>query len=130
MNNLPEKFSELGLSAKTLRAVARKGYETPSPIQEKAIPLLLNGAKDVLGQAQTGTGKTAAFALPIIECIEAQTGLVQAIVLTPTRELAIQLAKDFTDFSADTEISVFLRLFWKKQKYFQKYYIILTSVMQ
>ena len=107
MNNLPENFSRLGLTEKTLRAIARKGYTAPSPIQEKAIPLLLNGAKDVLGQAQTGTGKTAAFALPVIECITPQKGNVQAIVLTPTRELAIQLARDFDDFSADTEASVF-----------------------
>ena len=98
-----EKFSSLGLTEKTLRAIARKGYQSPSPIQEKAIPLLINGEKDVLGQAQTGTGKTAAFALPIIECITPQLGNVQAIVLTPTRELAIQLAKDFEDFSADAK---------------------------
>ena len=65
MNNLPEKFSCLGLTEKTLRSIVRKGYIAPSPIQEKAIPILLNGEKDVLGQAQTGTGKTAAFALPI-----------------------------------------------------------------
>ena len=107
MNNLPEKFSCLGLTEKTLLSIARKGYVAPSPIQEKAIPILLNGEKDVLGQAQTGTGKTAAFALPIIECATPHAGVVQAIVLTPTRELAIQLAKDFEDFSADTELSVF-----------------------
>ena len=107
MNNLPEKFSCLGLTEKTLLSIARKGYVAPSPIQEKAIPILLNGEKDVLGQAQTGTGKTAAFALPIIECAAPHAGVVQAIVLTPTRELAIQLAKDFEDFSADTELSVF-----------------------
>lgn len=101
MNIELENFSRLGLTDKTLRAIARKGYENPSPIQQAAIPLLLNGEKDVLGQAQTGTGKTAAFALPIIECIEPCAGNVQAIVLTPTRELAIQLAKDFEDFSKD-----------------------------
>ena len=107
MDNPLEKFSLLGLTEKTLGAVAKKGYDTPSPIQEKAIPILLNGEKDVLGQAQTGTGKTAAFALPIIECITPGAGHVQAIVLTPTRELAIQLAKDFDDFSIDTQASVF-----------------------
>ena len=101
MNIALENFSCLGLTEKTLNAIAKKGYESPSPIQAKAIPLLLNGEKDVLGQAQTGTGKTAAFALPIIECITPQLGNVQAIVLTPTRELAIQLAKDFEDFSCN-----------------------------
>lgn len=107
MNNLLENFAVLGLTEKTLRAIAKKGYESPSPIQEKAIPLLLNGEKDVLGQAQTGTGKTAAFALPIIECISPQQGNVQALVLTPTRELAIQLAKDFEDFCFGSNASVF-----------------------
>ena len=101
MAQLPEKFAGLGLTEKTLRAIGKKGYSTPSPIQEQAIPLLLDGQKDVLGQAQTGTGKTAAFALPIIECITPKANFVQAIVLTPTRELAIQLAREFEELSAD-----------------------------
>ena len=80
-----EEFRKLGLSDKTLKALSKKGYETPTPIQALTIPALLNGEKDIIGQAQTGTGKTAAFSLPILERFESSKS-IQAIVLAPTRE--------------------------------------------
>src|SRR5687768_11843722 len=85
-------FADLGLSAATLDALAHLGYERPTPIQEQAIPPLLEG-RDVVGQAQTGTGKTAAFGLPMIEYANADDPDVQALVLTPTRELCIQVTQ-------------------------------------
>jgi ATP-dependent RNA helicase DeaD len=91
-------FAELGLPPTLLQAIAQVGYEAPSPIQAMAIPPLLQG-KDLLGQAQTGTGKTAAFALPILAQLEANAGAPQALVLTPTRELAIQVAEAFQRYA-------------------------------
>jgi ATP-dependent RNA helicase DeaD len=85
-------FASLGLTPKLLAALAEVGYEAPTPIQARTIPALLAG-KDVIGQAQTGTGKTAAFALPILQTIDLRRAEVQALVLTPTRELAIQVAE-------------------------------------
>ncbi|BAJ00494.1 DEAD/DEAH box helicase [Shewanella violacea] len=89
-------FTSLGLSAPILKAVASKGYETPSPIQAQAIPAVLEG-KDVMAAAQTGTGKTAGFTLPLLELLSrgnrAQAKKVRALVLTPTRELAAQVAE-------------------------------------
>ena len=91
------QFRDLGLNAPILRALEEQGYVKPSPIQEKAIPPALAG-RDVLGCAQTGTGKTCAFATPILQRLEAQTGLrrpIRALILTPTRELAIQIGESF-----------------------------------
>ncbi len=88
-------FRDLGLSDKVLKALDDMGFEEPSPIQEQAIPSLLQG-KDVIGQAQTGTGKTAAFGVPIVERLDPKLRAVQALVLTPTRELAIQVAEEIT----------------------------------
>ena len=88
----PTTFAELGISELTLRAVSELGYEQPSPIQAKSIPPLLEG-RDLLGQAQTGTGKTAAFALPLLSKIVAKKRAPQLLILTPTRELAIQVAE-------------------------------------
>jgi ATP-dependent RNA helicase DeaD len=85
-------FEDLGLSPTTLEALAHLGYERPTPIQEQAIPPLLEG-RDVIGQAQTGTGKTAAFGLPMVEYVDPSHTAVQAIVLTPTRELCIQVTQ-------------------------------------
>src|SRR3954471_2032016 len=85
-------FAELGLSESTLEALAHLGYERPTPIQEQAIPPLLEG-RDVIGQAQTGTGKTAAFGLPMVEYVDPGHTAVQALVLTPTRELCIQVTQ-------------------------------------
>ncbi|MEM9290657.1 MAG: DEAD/DEAH box helicase [Acidobacteriota bacterium] len=88
----PDVFAELGLSPELLRAIRELGYEAPSSIQERAIPPLLAG-RDVLGQAQTGTGKTAAFALPMLQRLDLEQRRVQVLVLTPTRELALQVAE-------------------------------------
>jgi len=85
-------FADLGLSDSTLQALTDVGYEQPSPIQEQAIPPMLQG-RDVIGQAQTGSGKTAAFGLPIIEYVDPTEPEVQALVLTPTRELCIQVTQ-------------------------------------
>jgi len=85
-------FAALGLRDSLLRTLAALGYETPTPIQERTIPLLLAG-RNVIGQAQTGTGKTAAFALPILEKVDPERRETQALVLMPTRELAVQVAE-------------------------------------
>ncbi|MGZ8833725.1 MAG: DEAD/DEAH box helicase, partial [Thermoanaerobaculia bacterium] len=93
-------FAELGLSESILRTLTALGYEAPTPIQERTIPLLLAG-KNVIGQAQTGTGKTAAFSLPILQRIDPQSNDTQALVLTPTRELAVQVAEALHSYSKD-----------------------------
>ena len=89
----PLRFADLGLPEPVLRALVEVGYETPSPIQAAALPPLLEG-RDVLGQAQTGTGKTAAFALPILARLDPAQREPQALVLAPTRELALQIESD------------------------------------
>lgn len=91
-------FSELGLASPILKAVQEAGYETPSPIQAQSIPPLLAG-RDLLGQAQTGTGKTAAFALPLLGRIDPKTKMPQMLVLAPTRELAIQVAEAIQSYA-------------------------------
>ncbi|MFT4196948.1 MAG: DEAD/DEAH box helicase, partial [Pseudoxanthomonas sp.] len=95
----PVRFADLGLSPAVAQAVAEVGYETPSPIQAATIPALLEG-RDVLGTAQTGTGKTAAFALPALSRLDAQQQAPQVLVLAPTRELAIQVAEAFQTYAA------------------------------
>ncbi|AOX65088.1 MULTISPECIES: DEAD/DEAH box helicase [unclassified Curtobacterium] len=92
-------FADLGLSDAVLKAVKDIGYETPSAIQEATIPTLLEG-RDVVGLAQTGTGKTAAFALPILSRMEAGSKVPQALVLSPTRELALQVCEAFEQFAS------------------------------
>ena len=87
------KFEDLQLDERILRAVADMGFEETSPIQGQAIPLALEG-KDIIGQAQTGTGKTAAFGIPLLERVDPKVKKLQAIVLCPTRELAIQVAEE------------------------------------
>ena len=99
----PVLFEDLGLSEDCLKAVASMGFEEPTPIQQKAMPVLLSG-KDMIGQAQTGTGKTAAFGLPIIEAIELKDRFVQAIVLAPTRELAVQAAEEINKLAKFKEL--------------------------
>ena len=94
----PSSFAQLGLSDAVLRAVYEIGYETPSPIQAAAIGPLLEG-RDILGQAQTGTGKTAAFALPLLSRLDIARVRPQILVLTPTRELAIQVAEAFQTYA-------------------------------
>ena len=95
----PLQFAQLGLSEPVMQAVTAIGYETPSPIQAATIPAMLEG-RDVLGQAQTGTGKTAAFALPVLSNIDLQQIKPQALILAPTRELAIQVAEAFQSYSS------------------------------
>jgi ATP-dependent RNA helicase DeaD len=92
-------FKDMGLPAPILQALEKVGYEKPSPIQAEAIPLLLEG-NDLLGQAQTGTGKTAAFALPMLAQIDLDAKLPQLLVLAPTRELAIQVAEAFQVYAS------------------------------
>ncbi len=94
-----QSFADLGLDATVLEAVKAVGYETPSPIQAQAIPALLSG-NHLLGVAQTGTGKTAAFALPLLSRIDASLSEPQILVLAPTRELAIQVAEAFTTYAS------------------------------
>ena len=95
----PATFRDLGLGEPLLRALAEVGYESPSPIQSATIPALLTGA-DLLGQAQTGTGKTAAFALPALERIDLSGREPQVLVLVPTRELALQVAEAFQRYAS------------------------------
>jgi ATP-dependent RNA helicase RhlE len=94
-------FSNLNLIAPLLEALRKKGYEKPTPIQSKAIPFILDG-KDIFGCAQTGTGKTAAFALPILQLLhgqkQANDNSIKALILAPTRELALQISENFTGY--------------------------------
>ena len=104
------KFSDLGLSDELSRAVADLGYETPTPIQEKSIPVVLMG-RDILGSAQTGTGKTASFTLPMIDILasgRAKARLPRSLILAPTRELAAQVADSFEKFSVNNKLSMAL----------------------
>jgi ATP-dependent RNA helicase DeaD len=94
----PNEFSSLGLSQPVLKAIQQLGYEQPTPIQAQCIPLLLD-KKNLLGTAQTGTGKTAAFALPLLSSIDEKQKTPQILVLTPTRELAIQVAEAFQSYA-------------------------------
>ncbi|MGV0754816.1 DEAD/DEAH box helicase [Empedobacter brevis] len=94
-------FKELGLQEDILTAIEKMGFVSPSPIQEKAIPQILSSDQDVIALAQTGTGKTAAFGLPILNNLATDSKSVQAIILCPTRELCLQIAKELESFSAD-----------------------------
>jgi ATP-dependent RNA helicase DeaD len=102
---MSKTFADLGLSQETLKALQDVGYESPSPIQEQAIPSLLEG-RDVIGQAQTGTGKTAAFGLPIMEYVDPRIAEVQALVLTPTRELCIQVTQALRAYGGPKGVDV------------------------
>ena len=105
MNELPA-FSELGLSERTIKALWKKGFSEPTEIQKLCIPLLLEEKTEVIGQAQTGTGKTAAFALPIIETLEGNHEIVEALILCPTRELAIQVSDEIESLKGDKDIRI------------------------
>jgi ATP-dependent RNA helicase DeaD len=98
-------FVDLGLSEPILEALKHLGYETPTPIQEQTIPALLQG-RDIIGQAQTGTGKTAAFGLPLLEYIDTDADEVQALVVTPTRELCIQVTQALRAYGARKAVNV------------------------
>ena len=93
------KFTDMGLSPETLKSIQALGFETPTPIQAQAIPILLKGERDFVGLASTGTGKTAAFGLPLLERIDPSVDRPQALILCPTRELCLQIAGDLKDFS-------------------------------
>jgi ATP-dependent RNA helicase DeaD len=98
-------FADLGLSQEVLDALEHLGYKDPTPIQQETIPLLLQG-RDVIGQAQTGTGKTAAFGLPLLDYLDPSDPSVQALVLTPTRELCIQVTQALRAYGANRGIEV------------------------
>lgn len=99
-----EKFKALGISAEIIKALIDMGFEEPTPIQMQSIPILLEG-QDLIGQAQTGTGKTAAFGIPMIEKFKHSSVAVQGIVLTPTRELAIQIAEEINKIAQFTSVT-------------------------
>ncbi len=101
MHNL-ENFKALGLSDSMLEALSKKGFETPSSIQSLTIPFMFNSERDFIAQAQTGTGKTAAFGLPIVQLLEAQKSIPQALVLVPTRELALQVTGELQSFNINS----------------------------
>ena len=94
-----KNFEELGVSPEILKAIKEMGYENPMPVQEEVIPYLLGEGNDVVALAQTGTGKTAAFGLPIIQKIDVNKRVPQSLVLCPTRELCLQIAGDLNDYS-------------------------------
>jgi len=99
-------FASLGLSDFTLQAIKRKGFEEPTPIQAKVIPLLLEGNQEIIGQAHTGTGKTAAFGLPLIERLEENSDHVQALIVAPTRELAVQIAEEINSLKGGKQLDI------------------------
>src|SRR5437899_11631340 len=98
-------FSKLGLSSPMLDGVKAMGYSEPTPIQLRAIPLILEG-RDVIGSAQTGTGKTAAFALPILSRLERRAKMTRALILEPTRELAAQVETAIRGLARFTDIPI------------------------
>ena len=105
MPNL-DKFRDLGLSEIMLESLRKKGFEEPTAIQAQTIPFLLKNTKDLIGKAQTGTGKTAAFGIPIIESIVSQSKKVQALILVPTRELAIQVTEELCSFAENQKTQI------------------------
>jgi len=101
-----ERFMQLGVSESTLQALKKKGFEEPTPIQEKIIPMLMEHERDLVGQAQTGTGKTAAFGIPIIEKIAERSKKVQVLILVPVRELAIQVAEEINSLKGKKKLRI------------------------
>ena len=101
----PVYFEDFDISDDILDSLDEIGYDSPTPIQELAIPLLLKG-RDVIGQAQTGTGKTAAFGIPIIERVDITKPYVQALILAPTRELAAQIADELLDIAEYRKVRI------------------------
>ena len=96
-------FEELGIEEELLHAITSLGFTNPTPIQEKAIPVLLEGTRDFIGLAQTGTGKTAAFGLPLLQLIKKENTYPQALIICPTRELCLQITNDLGTFSSKTK---------------------------
>src|SRR5690606_28374076 len=91
-------FDSLGLEEGLLQSISQLGFTQPTPIQEKAIPVLLQGTRDFVGLAQTGTGKTAAFGLPLLQLIKKDLKNPQALIICPTRELCLQISSDLQKF--------------------------------
>ena len=92
-------FEELGVAAPILKAIQELGYESPMPVQEEVIPYLLGDDNDVIALAETGMGKTAAYGIPVLQKIDISVYQPQALVLSPTRELCLQIADDLNDYS-------------------------------
>ncbi|MDR1809298.1 MAG: DEAD/DEAH box helicase, partial [Prevotella sp.] len=92
-------FEELGVASNILQAIQEMGYENPMPVQEEVIPYLLSEIRDIIALAQTGTGKTAAFGLPVIQKTDVSRNVPQTLILAPTRELCLQIAGDLADYS-------------------------------
>ena len=92
-------FEELGVAPELRRAIEEMGFENPMPVQERVIPHLLAKDNDVIALAQTGTGKTAAFGLPLLQRVDTSKNETQALILAPTRELCLQISSDLADFS-------------------------------
>jgi ATP-dependent RNA helicase DeaD len=101
-----EEFKELGLSDDVIKELKKKGFEEPTAIQKKIIPILLNEDIDLVGQAQTGTGKTAAFGLPILERLNKGSKYVQTLILVPTRELAIQVSEELNSYKGKKKLQI------------------------
>lgn len=99
-------FNELGLSPKVLQGINKKGFEEPTTIQAMTIPVMLKNDTNIIAQAQTGTGKTAAFGLPLIEMIDSRSKAVQALVLVPTRELAIQVSEEINSLKGTNDLVI------------------------
>lgn len=108
-------FQELGLKKELLSAITKIGFVTPTPIQQQAIPHLLENGGDLVGLASTGTGKTAAFGLPMLSQINADSKHTQGLVLCPTRELCIQITNDLLNFSSSMERGLTLFPFMAEQ---------------
>jgi len=101
-----QTFSDLGLSSRALEAINRKGFEEPTAIQVMTIPVMLRDDTNIIAQAQTGTGKTAAFGLPLLEMVDVDSKLVQALILVPTRELAIQVAEEINSLKGKSKVRI------------------------
>lgn len=101
-------FRDLGIREDILEAIEKKGYQNPSPIQERVIPVFLTGDKDIIWQAQTWTWKTASFGIPLLQLIDSKSKTTKAIILCPTRELAIQVSDEINSFAPDNKISTLL----------------------
>ena len=95
-------FEEMGFTPGILKAIQELGFEQPMPVQEKVIPLMLSEEGDIIALAQTGTGKTAAFGLPLVQMTDTDLNATQALILCPTRELCMQITGDLTDYARYT----------------------------
>ena len=122
------KFEQLGLNESLLKAILDLGFENPSEVQEKAIPLLLEKDTDMVALAQTGTGKTAAFGFPLIQKIDANNRNTQALVLSPTRELCLQITNELKNYAKLFSVVTVIKHPEKSGCLFFSYFIILTII--